>query len=327
MNYFSVFSGIEAASVAWGGLGFKPVGFSEIDPFSCAVLSYHFPDVKNYGDINNFKEWKIDRAIRIMVGGSPCQSYSTAGFRQGAKDVRGKLMFTYGNMVGHFKPMWVVWENVPGVLSSNNGHDFAQFLDMLEKCGYGIAWRILDAQFFGVPQCRRRVFVVGYFGNVQRAAAVLFDGGSMQKHIEALQRGGGGADPGIVGGIGAAGVLALLDQGGSFMQVQYNKTGTILASEAAHPIIVFYKPPNQSEMELRHLTPKEDERLQGFPDDWTRVPYDNKPLERCPDRLRYKAIGNSMAVPVMRWIGRRILETEKLFSVLKPVLRQGGGHE
>jgi DNA (cytosine-5)-methyltransferase 1 len=96
------------------------------------------------------------------------------------------------------------------------------------------------------------------------------------------------------------------------MQVQYNKTGTILASEAAHPVIVFYHE-NQKQI-LRHLTPKEDERLQGFPDDWTKVPYKSKPLEKCPDRLRYKAIGNSMAVPVMRWIGEGIVKTESLFN-------------
>jgi DNA (cytosine-5)-methyltransferase 1 len=191
VNYLSVFSGIESASVAWAALGFKPVGFSEIDPFSCAVLSYRFPKVENYGDINNFREWKIDKPIGIVVGGSPCQSYSIAGLRKGANDVRGKIMFTYGSMVKHFRPLWIVWENVPGVLSSNRGHDFREFLYMLEKCGYGVAWRILDAQFFGVPQCRRRVFVVGYFGNVYRAAAVLFDGGSMQKHIETLRKGGG----------------------------------------------------------------------------------------------------------------------------------------
>jgi site-specific DNA-cytosine methylase len=102
------------------------------------------------------------------------------------------------------------------------------------------------------------------------------------------------------------------------MQVQYDKTGTILASEAAHPVIVFYKAPNQDEMILRHLTPKEDERLQGFPDDWTKVPYKNKPLENCPDSPRYKAIGNSMVVPVMHWIGERILKTERLFSGVEP---------
>jgi DNA (cytosine-5)-methyltransferase 1 len=191
LNYLSVFSGIEAASVAWGSLGFKPVGFSEIDPFSCAVLSYHFPGVKNYGDINNFARWKIDETIRIVVGGSPCQSYSTAGLRKGAQDVRGRLMFTYGNMVKHFKPLWVVWENVPGILSSNDGRDFGEFLYMLENCGYGIAWRVLDAQFFGVPQCRRRLFVIGCLGSVHRAASVLFDGGAKQKPTKARQQGGG----------------------------------------------------------------------------------------------------------------------------------------
>jgi DNA (cytosine-5)-methyltransferase 1 len=191
MNYLSVFSGIEAASVAWGGLGFKPVGFAEIDPFACAVLAHHFPCVKNYGDIKNFKEWKIDEAIRIVVGGSPCQSYSLGGHRKGLEDMRGRLMLTYGNLVDHYKPTWVVWENVPGVLSTHNGRDFYEFLSMLEKCGYGVAWRILDAQFFGIPQCRRRVFVICNFGNVHRAAAVLFDAGAMQEHDTPPQQGGG----------------------------------------------------------------------------------------------------------------------------------------
>jgi DNA (cytosine-5)-methyltransferase 1 len=104
------------------------------------------------------------------------------------------------------------------------------------------------------------------------------------------------------------------------MQVQYDKTGTLLASEAAHPVIVFYRPDNGTEKVMRHLTPKEDERLQGFPDDWTKVPFNNKGAEKCPDRLRYRAIGNSMAVPVMRWIGSRILSVEKLFNA-----EHGGG--
>jgi DNA (cytosine-5)-methyltransferase 1 len=154
MNYLSVFSGIEAASVAWGGLGFKPVGFSEIDPFSCAVLSCRFPGVKNYGDINNFKEWKIDATVDVVVGGSPCQSFSSAGFRKGTKDVRGKLMLTYGNLVGYFKPRWVVWENVPGVLSSSGGRDFAEFLFMLEKCGYD---QCKGTTKIGRASCRERV--------------------------------------------------------------------------------------------------------------------------------------------------------------------------
>jgi site-specific DNA-cytosine methylase len=108
------------------------------------------------------------------------------------------------------------------------------------------------------------------------------------------------------------------------MQVQYNKAGTLLASEGAHPIIVFYRPAGEAEKILRHLTPKEDERLQGFPDDWTKVPFNGKPPEKCPDRLRYKAIGNSMAVPVMRWIGERIVYIEKLFNSVAKASPLGG---
>jgi hypothetical protein len=128
-----------------------------------------------------------------------------------------------------------------------------------------------------------------------------------------------------MGGAGGENIIALLDQGGDFMQVPYDKTGTILSSEAAHPVIVFYNEPGKTEKILRHLTPKEDERLQGFPDDWTRVPYNGKPLEQCPDRLRYKAIGNSMAVPVMRWIGERIMYVEKLFNDNQSSFHTGGG--
>jgi DNA (cytosine-5)-methyltransferase 1 len=175
MTYLSVFSGIEAASAAWVGLGFEALGFSEIDPFPCAVLNYRFPAITNYGDTKNYKGWKVGKAVDVVVGGSPCQSYSLAGNRRGSKDERGRLMFTYGNLVNYFRPRWVVWENVPGVLSSNRGLDFAEFICMLGKYGYGLAWRILDAQYFGVPQRRRRVFVIGYSGDVRRPAAVLFD--------------------------------------------------------------------------------------------------------------------------------------------------------
>ena len=123
---------------------------------------------------------------------------------------------------------------------------------------------------------------------------------------------------GIAGGVGASSVIALLDQGGDFMQCQYDKTGTLLASEASHPVIVFYRNKN-NEIILRHLMPIEDERLQGFPDNWTQVPFQNKPAEKCPDKYRYKAIGNSMAVPVMRWIGERILLVENIFASKSPL--------
>ena len=139
-------SGIEAASVAWHSLGWTPVGFSEIEPFPCAVLAHHFPKVTNYGDMSKFRDWSIRAGdIDLLVGGTPCQSFSVAGLRQGLKDPRGNLMLTFLAIAEHLKPKWILWENVPGVLSSNGGRDFASFLGALGQLGYGFAYRVLDA--------------------------------------------------------------------------------------------------------------------------------------------------------------------------------------
>jgi DNA (cytosine-5)-methyltransferase 1 len=183
MKYLSVCSGIEAASAAWHGLGFEPVGFSEIEPFPSAVLAHRFPHVKNFGDMTKFKEWNIGSTIDILVGGTPCQSFSVAGLRKGLDDPRGNLMLTFGAIANHFKPRFIVWENVPGVLSTNGGRDFGAFLGMLEECGYGFAYRILDAQHFGVPQRRRRVFVVGCLGDWDTPAKILFESESLRWDI------------------------------------------------------------------------------------------------------------------------------------------------
>ena len=181
MNFGSVCSGIEAASVAWHPLGWRASFVSEIEKFPCAVLAHHYPDVPNLGDMTRFMEWP-DAAIDVLVGGTPCQSFSVAGLRKGLDDPRGNLMLTYGAIAGRYRPRWLVWENVPGVLSSNGGRDFGTFLGMLAELGYGFAYRILDAQYVrvdgfarAVPQRRRRVFVVGYLGDWRRAAAVLFE--------------------------------------------------------------------------------------------------------------------------------------------------------
>ena len=174
MRFGSVCSGIEAASVAWHPLGWTPAFFSEIEKFPNAVLAHHYPTVKNFGDMTKFKEWP-DVTIDLLVGGTPCQSFSVAGLRKGLTDPRGNLMLTFGAIAGKYRPSWLVWENVPGVLSSNRGRDFGTFLGMLGELGYGFAYRILDAQYAGVPQRRRRVFVVGYLGDWRRAAAVLFE--------------------------------------------------------------------------------------------------------------------------------------------------------
>jgi DNA (cytosine-5)-methyltransferase 1 len=197
MIYGSVCSGIEAATMAWHPLGWTPAFFSEIEKFPSAVLAHHYGSnmpgevastngVPNLGDMTRFQEWP-DYAIGLLVGGTPCQSFSVAGLRAGLADPRGNLMLTYLAIAARYRPRWLVWENVPGVLSSNDGRDFGSFLGALGELGYGFAYRVLDAQFcrahgheWAVPQRRRRVFVVGYLGDWRRAAAVLFDAASLR---------------------------------------------------------------------------------------------------------------------------------------------------
>lgn len=217
MKYLSVCSGIEAASVAWDGLGWTPAAFAEVDTGASAVLAHHFGSnmpgeplatngVPNLGDMTRFMEWP-DYAIDLLVGGTPCQDYSVAGKRLGMAGERGSLSLTYIEIAARYRPRWLVWENVPGVLSSHGGRDFARFLGDLsgqkisvpaggwQNAGlvpgiadaYGLAYRVLDAQFTrtrrlprAVPQRRRRVFVVGYLGDWRRAAAVLFDAQSLR---------------------------------------------------------------------------------------------------------------------------------------------------
>jgi DNA (cytosine-5)-methyltransferase 1 len=194
MRYLSVCSGIEAASVAWHHLGWKPVAFSEIEPFPCSVLKHRFPDVPNYGDMTAYEQWPIERgSIDLLVGGTPCQSFSVAGLRQGLADPRGNLMLTYLGIAARLRPKWIVWENVPGVLSSGRGRDFGSFLGALGQLGYGWAYRVLDAQYLrvgnwpkAVPQRRRRVFVVGRL--IERGAGDWSAAGKVLAIREGLQR-------------------------------------------------------------------------------------------------------------------------------------------
>jgi len=180
MKYLSVCSGIEAATVAWKPLGWNAVGFAEIEKLPSRVLDYHYPDVPNHGDMNDFQSWpKSD--VDVLVGGTPCQSFSVAGLRQGMVDPRGNLALVYLAIAEHYRPEWLVWENVPGVLSSNGGRDFGSIIGGMVELGYGIAYRVLDAQYFGVPQRRRRVFVVGHSGDWRRAAQVLFESESLRR--------------------------------------------------------------------------------------------------------------------------------------------------
>ena len=186
MRYISIFSGIEAATVAADGLGWDPVCFAEIDPFPSAVLAYQYPDVPNLGDITKVDWLPYRGECDLIVGGSPCQSFSIAGKREGLNGASG-LMWEYVRAIREVCPEWVVWENVPGALSSSGGDDFRCLLSALDELGYGLAWRILDAQFFGVPQRRRRVFLVGHFGD-RPPTEVLFECESLRGDFETSRK-------------------------------------------------------------------------------------------------------------------------------------------
>jgi DNA (cytosine-5)-methyltransferase 1 len=447
MRYLSVCSGIEAATVAWHQLGWLPVAVSEIEPFPSAVLAHHYPTVPNLGDMTKFKDWP-DADIDLLVGGTPCQSFSVAGLRKGLDDPRGSLMLTYLAIARRYSPEWLVWENVPGVLSADGGRAFGSLLGGLAELGYGFAYRVLDAQYFGLAQRRQRVFVVGHSRDWRRAAAVLFERESLSGHpaprreagqvaptVPSRSTAGGGlgtdfdCDGGLIpqvsptiggcsngGGANGPGrdvdsceslipmTLAIRGRGDSH-DLEYRQDGTANAiltpnggrggivvgaiaftvkdygadagdlaptlragghdgshanggvmpavafdttqitsstnrsnpqpGDPCHPLAAGAHPPavafadvadpvaaNQARaytregthnfrlsnvaitpMQVRRLTPRECERLQGFPDDYTLIPYRGKPAADGP---RYKALGNSMAVPCMAWIGRRI---------------------
>ena len=297
MTYLSVCSGIEAVSLAWEPLGFRPIGFSEIEPFPCELLKQKYPNVKNYGDITQYEKWHA-RQFDILVGGTPCQSFSIAGKRGGTADERGALMYAYLGIVEIYRPRWVIWENVPGVLSSNSGYDFASFLAGLEECGYGWAYRVLDAQYFGVPQRRRRVFVIGHSDNrTDLAAKVLFEQQGVCGNIAA----GSETQKETTAAIGKG--INYFRRGGNFKYHKDKKAATLRRSAASDCFDLVL---TREKKYIRRLTPLECERLQGFSDNYTQIEWREKPAEQCPDSLRYKAIGNSMAVPVMRWIGERI---------------------
>ena len=329
VKYLSVCSGIEAATVAWHNMGWTPVAFSDIEPFPSAVLAHHYPHVPNLGDMTKFEEWNLE-PIDLLVGGTPCQSFSVAGLRKGLADPRGNLMLTFLAIAQRHRPRWIVWENVPGVLSSNGGRDFGTLLGALGELGYGWAYRVLDAQFFGVAQRRRRVFVVGHIRDWRRAATVLFERESVRRDTPpsraAWEDTTGSTGDGIARCI-TTGEMKRQDWETCNMIAQpihYRKSRraqsvhdheTWVEDEVSNTLNTFDLGDIRSTdvvaqpSRVRRLTPVECERLQGFPDGYTNIPWRNKP--EAPDGLRYKALGNSMAVPCMRWIGERINGCDK----------------
>jgi DNA (cytosine-5)-methyltransferase 1 len=200
-------------------------------------------------------------------------------------DERGNLALEFIRLAQRKRPQWLVWENVPGVLSSNGGRDFGSFLGALAEIGYGFAYRVLDAQYFGVAQRRRRVFVVGYLGDWRRAAAVLFERESLSGNPAPSREEGAEVAPTVTTG------------------PPFSRTGQAAEVTAMIPV---------GKHRVRRMTVTECERLQGFPDSYTQIPWRGKEPENCPDGPRYKALGNSMAVPVMAWIGQRIQAVEAI---------------
>lgn len=363
MRYLSVCSGIEAATVA-APEGWHAAAFAEVSPFPSAVLAHRFPTVPNLGDFTKIEAHHVG-TIDLLVGGTPCQSFSIAGKRAGLDDPRGNLTLEFLALAKRLQPRYIVWENVPGVLSIDGGRTFGAFLGILGQLGYGFAYRILNSELFGVPQRRRRVFVVGCAGGAwQRAAAILFEPESLRRHpaesrrarqdaAGALGASSGGADDNdaadgrlVCGTLQASGKAAgsatqqdaesgcLVAFGWQNSASQGDSVGTVSPAldksktPAVFDAVQITSAVNRSGVEpgapagtlskdsdmhaiengVRRLTPRECERLQGAPDDWTAVPYNGKPAADSP---RYKAIGNSMAVPVMRWIFNRIDAIDK----------------
>jgi len=304
ITYASVCSGIEAASVAWEPLGWKPLWFSEIDKFPCELLEHYYPDTPNLGDMTKITN---PPTPTVFCGGTPCQSFSTAGQRGGMKDARGQLSLDFIRLANETNAPVILWENVVGCLSSGGGEDFKRFVSELSgaKCvagwpakspGYGVlrgpkrtvAWRVLDAQYFGVPQRRRRVYVVASGGAVC-PAEVLFERTGLSRDTEPSEPEAKGT-PARVDGCTAkwCDVYNL----GTRNHPSYTVTTCTGQSTASGPKLIV-------DGYVRRITPLEAERLQGFPDNYTAI-------DNAKDTPRYKAIGNSWPIPVIRWIGKRI---------------------
>lgn len=206
IRYISLFSGIEAATVAWHQLGWKPIAYAEIEPFPKAVLRQHNPEVPDLGDMTKV-DWKqYHHAADVVVGGSPCQAFSIAGLRKALDDPRGQLMLEYLRACAEIDPEWIIWENVPGVLSAEHGRAFQSLLEAVAELwpDGGGAWRVLDAQFFGVAQRRERVFLVVNTRDWRRAAPVLFERESLCWDHQSSREKRKSLAGGTAGGVGNA---------------------------------------------------------------------------------------------------------------------------
>ncbi len=297
MRYGSVCSGIEAASIAWNEpLGWKPAFFSEVDPFCCALLEWHWPKTPNLGDIANVEG--CHGPVDLLVGGTPCQDFSVNGRRAGMAGFRGSITGEYLRVVDALRPTWLVWENVAGVLDADKGIAFGSFLGTLADCGYAACWRVLDLVGFGIPQQRRRLFLVGRLGpRSVYPAAVLFDpaaGGQYARPLRAVRGQSSSPAGDHAGPFGWTGDPTPKCCPGYAL--------TLRAQQGGEGVGVGW--PGVA----RRFTLAEWERLNGFPVGHTAVLVDGEPAS---DSRRRHALGNTFPVPILAWIGRRIDYLEK----------------
>jgi len=359
VRFLSLFSGIEAASTAWEPLGWEPVAFSEIEPFPCAVLAHHWPHIPNLGNVTQIEMKHIKKlgAIDIVIFGSPCQDLSVAGKRAGLDGERSGLFRSAIRIVRwarkHNGLRFALWENVPGAFSTNSGRDFAAVVREMSGADVGVPsdgwkntgvafgregfteWSVLDAQWFGVPQRRRRIFALSDFGNWRDRPPILFERDSLCGNPTPRRKEGeeltSTAERSTVYenhpndsrvtevNIGPTVTQRFGTGGGNVPFVTYRKSRRAQSTtdheswvedDVANTINTFdigdVRSTNavaSDQMHVRRLTPVECARLQGFSDDHLDISYRNKP---APDGAKYKALGNSMAVPVIRWIGKQI---------------------
>lgn len=338
MRYGSVCSGIEAATVAWRHLGWECAFVSEIDAFASAVLNERLPAVPNLGDFTKIEKGCYDGEIDLLVGGTPCQSYSYAGLRGGIADARGGLAVEFAGLAFRTDVRWLVWENVTGVLTSGGGRDFAAFLSALAgwdvpvpangwknsgvvTCapgGFGLSWRVLDARYTrvqqfprGVPQRRRRVILVGCRGDWESAAEVLiggelcggFDPPCREARLRLAPDDGAGPAECASEKCFPIDMMNIEGRTHCLRTKCYDEAGTAMYTLRSSHVGAVCTP-----HDLRRLMPVESERLMGFPEGWTDVPWKGG---RAPGGYRHRALGNSMCVNVMAWVGERIDAVDK----------------
>lgn len=276
MTFGSLFAGIGGFDLGLERADMECMWQVEIEDFPRRVLEAHWPGLYRPLDVCDVGGETLE-PVGLICGGFPCQDLSVAGKRAGLAGERSGLFYEFARIIDELAPRWVLIENVPGLLSSNGGRDMGAVLGTLAEFGYGYAYRVLDAQYFGVAQQRRRVFIVGCLGDAASAAKVLFEPESCA---------GGAPQNKATGRVFSA--LLASRAGTSCVGGMRGETGYLIWDRAKNAV--------------RRPTPVECERLQGFPDGWTAIDGEN-----TPDSPRYKAIGNAVCVNVAEWIGRRIM--------------------